>query len=316
MKKFIVTTSIYPISNATKKFASFKDWKFIIVGDTKTPHDEYREFEKINNNVIYLDCEYQENKWNEISQLIGFNTINRRNIGFLEAIERGAEIIASVDDDNIPYDNWGENLLIGKEIEVNFYNTNDICFDPISVTNHSNLWHRGFPIQMLHKRTINCDLKRKKIIPDIQADFWNGDPDIDSICRFEHLPTCNFDDAYFPLATNTFSPFNSQNTFFSRKALKDYLVIPFIGRMDDIWASYYMESIGYQVIYNKASVFQDRNVQDLTKNFKDEIIGYCNTLNLLKQLKLNNDKIQTLYEFLPKKSVNILIKYFDIMRSL
>ena len=221
MNKIIVTTTIYPVSEAVKKFATFKDWTLIIVGDTKTPHNEYIELEKQNDNVKYLTPEYQEENFKEISDLIGWKTISRRNIGFLQALKDDAEIIASVDDDNIPLDNWGKDLMINKEVNVYYYETEDIAFDPIGATNYKELWHRGFPIQNIHERNNKYKITRKTIIPDIQADFWNGDPDIDAVCRLEHKPMCFFDDKYFPIATNTFSPFNSQNTFFSRKALKD-----------------------------------------------------------------------------------------------
>ncbi len=47
------------------------------------------------------------------------------------------------------------------------------------------------------------DLRIKEIeAAMMQADFWNGDPDIDAICRMEHAPECKFDDSYFPLACN------------------------------------------------------------------------------------------------------------------
>ena len=35
MVNTIVTTTIYSVSEATKKFASLKNWNFIIVGDKK-----------------------------------------------------------------------------------------------------------------------------------------------------------------------------------------------------------------------------------------------------------------------------------------
>ena len=49
MKKFIVTTTINSPTPATLKFchiADKKEWIFLIVGDTRTPHDEYRKLEK------------------------------------------------------------------------------------------------------------------------------------------------------------------------------------------------------------------------------------------------------------------------------
>lgn len=308
MNKIIVTTTIYSVSDALKKFLTFNDWNLIIVGDKKTPHEEYIELDKKYINVKYLTPEYQEKNFKEMSDLIGWNTIQRRNIGFLQALKNGAEIIASVDDDNIPLDNWGKNIFIGKEVDVYYYKTDEISFDPIGVTNYKNLWHRGFPVQLLHERDKKYKITRETIIPDIQADFWNGDPDIDAVCRLEHKPMCFFDDKYFPMATNTFSPFNSQNTFFSRESLKKYMVIPFIGRMDDIWSGYYLESLGFKVVYNRATVFQDRNIQNLTNNMVNEFIGYENTLNLLKDLKEDSNR---LFNYLPENSKKCIDKYLS-----
>ena len=312
MKRAIVITTIYNVSIATERYISKKDWTVYIVGDKKTPENEYLTLEENHSNVKYLSVDFQNKYYKKLSDLIGWNTIRRRNIGFLEALKNGAEIIATVDDDNIPLDNWGEDILIGKEIDVNCYTTNDIVFDPICVTNYENLWHRGFPIQMLNGRKNRYTLSRKRIKVDVQADFWNGDPDIDAICRLEHKPDCIFNNCYFPFCSNTFSPFNSQNTFLSREALKNYLVIPFIGRMDDIWISYYLQSLGFNVVYNKASVLQDRNIQDLTKNMKEEFIGYEQTLSLINDLKIDS---KTIFKYIPEKSKQVMEEYFQLAQK-
>ena len=110
---------------------------------------------------------------------------------------------------------------------------------------------------------------------------------------------CFFDDKFFPLATNSFSPFNSQNTFFSREALKKYLVIPHIGRMDDIWAAYYVQAKNNTVVFHEASVYQDRNIHDLIKDMKQEYMGYENNLKMVNELPQNPDAILS---YLPEKS--------------
>ena len=79
--------------------------------------------------------------------------------------------------------------------------------------------------------------------------------------------------------------------------------------MDDIWGGYYLESLGFNVVYTQASVFQDRNIQNLTNNLKNEFIGYENTLNLLEQLKLDSNNI---HKFLPDKASNVLNKYLEL----
>ena len=299
LKKFIVCTSINKPTLAVKKFDLMKDWNLVIVGDKKTPKNY-----KLKNGV-YLSPKKQEKIDKKLSDLIGWNCIQRRNFGILYAWKNGADIVAVVDDDNIPYKNWGKNLLINNKTKVNFYKTNALAFDPISVTNHKNLWHRGFPIQILDRRN-NVKKQQKIIKPDIQADFWNGDPDIDAICRMEHHPICKFKDKYFPLASNKVSPFNSQNTFISKKVLPHYFLFPHIGRMDDIWASFYVLSKGFMVVYNKASVFQKRNEHDLTKDMLKEFIGYENNLNLIKDLKKNINNINS---YIPERSRLAFLRY-------
>jgi len=101
------------------------------------------------------------------------------------------------------------------------------------------------------------------------------------------------------LASSKLSPFNSQNTFISGKLLKDYFLFPHVGRMDDIWASYYVEAKGFKVVYGKASVFQARNVHDLVKDMKAEYMGYENNLKIVNELPADANAI---LKYLPEKS--------------
>ena len=65
-----------------------------------------------------------------------------------------ADIIAIIDDDNIPLDNWGQNLFLNEPIIVKYFES-DLVFDPIGATNYPNLWHRGFPLDQLKNRKYN-----------------------------------------------------------------------------------------------------------------------------------------------------------------
>lgn len=292
--KVIVTTTINNPTEAIKKFDCISGWTLVVIGDLKTPKDY-----KLSNGKYFSPAD-QERYDKELSDAIGWNCIQRRNFGFLIAKDMGAEIIATVDDDNIPLAGWGENLMIGHNIEVNYYQTDLQCFDPIGAAGYKALWHRGYPLQLLAQRDFS-NRSTKKINASIQADFWNGDPDIDAICRLEHAPICDFKPNYFPLASNTISPFNSQNTFLSKDVLEDYFLMPHIGRMDDIWASYYLQAKGHKVVFGKASVFQERNEHDLIKDMKNEYIGYENNLNLINDLAKDPEAIQ---KYLPESSRN------------
>jgi hypothetical protein len=288
MKKIIVTTTINSPTTATIKFAEIAqrdNWGFIIVGDKKTPHDEYLQMELKYPNVKYLTPEEQEKHHKEISDFIGWNTIQRRNIGFIVAYKMGADIVATVDDDNIPYENWGQNLYVGKTIDVDLYEPELNVFDPLSVTKDNYIWHRGYPIEYLQKRhrvEYKGKTKRKVLI---QADLWDGDPDIDAMARLTYKPIVKYSDIKEPYCSNKISPFNSQNTFLSRDVIPYYSVLPFTGRMDDIWGGYILQHyFPNSVIYNSASVYQDRNLQDLITNLEKEIIGYRKTYDLINNL--------------------------------
>ena len=154
MKKFIITTTINSPTEAIIKFDNLNEWHLIVVGDKKTPIDYSLQ------NGLYISPKDQEEYFKDLSDCIGWNCIQRRNFGLLKAYELGAEIIATIDDDNIPLKEWGKKIYINQDIEIDYYLSENICFDPIAVTNHSNLWHRGFPIQLLSKRKYR---KTKKI---------------------------------------------------------------------------------------------------------------------------------------------------------
>jgi len=299
--KYIVTTTIHPPTEAILKFCSKSDWKFIIIGDLKTPTAEYLLLEKQYPNVQYLTPQDQEMRYKELSDILGWNTVERRNIGFIEAYNQGAEIIASVDDDNIPYEDWGKDLYVNKEIYLDTYLTNSPVFDPLSVTHNRYVWHRGYPIELLLERfnVKYAGRSLRKVL--VQADLWNGDPDVDAIARIAYRPNLEFG-ITAPYCANVISPFNSQNTFLSREVFPCYAVLPFVGRMDDIWGGYLLQkTFSGSVIYNRASVYQKRNEQDVIKNLRDELIGYENTLKFIKGEYTLSPEVMKFYEVYKKQ---------------
>tara|TARA_B100000965_G_scaffold333803_1_gene298870 strand:- start:278 stop:1195 length:918 start_codon:yes stop_codon:yes gene_type:complete len=288
MKKYIISTSINPPTKAIRKFDTMNGWKLIVVGDLKTPKNYKLK------NGIYLSPKDQIKINKKLSNLIGWNCIERRNFGFILAKKLGAEIVAIVDDDNIPKKNWGKNLLVKKKVSINYCKTKLNVFDPIYLTNYKHLWHRGFPVELIDDRDAKV-LNKKKIKVDIQADFWDGDPDIDAICRMMYKPNCNFKTNPFPFFSNKLSPFNSQNTFIDAKLLKYYFLFPDQGRIHDIWASYFIQyyNKNLNVVYNKASVFQKRNSHNLIIDLKNEFNGLKKNfkfLNLMFKKKFNYKK--------------------------
>lgn len=270
MRKLIVTTTISEPTKATQMFAKMNGWDFLVVGDKKTPHDKYK-------NYNYLHPEEQEKLDKPLSDMIGWNCIQRRNLGFVYALKNGYDYIATVDDDNIPLDNWGEFF---KPQKIDVFSTKFKFFDPLSVTNYNHLWHRGFPLQHVHKKNEVTQTKKFFEKFDVQANLWNGDPDIDAVCRMIYAPECKFTNSWY--TTDCMTPFNSQNTILSKDALRHYFMFDKVGRMDDIFGSYILQKKGFKVVFAPPTVYQDRNEHDLTIDMKKEYIGYENVRNIIE----------------------------------
>lgn len=295
----IVCTSINPPTEAIRRFDALPGWRLVVIGDKKTPADYRLE------RGIYVSPEMQERRDPGLSEAIGWNCIQRRNFGFLWARDLGATVVAVVDDDNIPQPGWGSELLIGRSADVKWYDTSAPAFDPIGATNHKTLWHRGFPLQLLPSRNYS-KMSVRAVVADVQADFWDGDPDIDAVCRMEHRPECKFDPACFPIASSAIGPFNSQNTFIAAKWLREYFLFPHIGRMDDIWASYRLQALGARVVWAKASVYQERNPHDPIRDLKAEYLGYEHNLELVERIVRD---VGALERYLPGRAIEALRLY-------
>ncbi len=299
MSNVIVTTTINAPTTAIRLFDEMPGWHLVVVGDRKTPPDYHLD------NGTYVGPDEQERIDKELSDLIGWNCIQRRNFGFLIAHEMGAEVVAVVDDDNVPLEGWGIDVMAGRPVEVNHYTTSLPAFDPIGATNYPHLWHRGYPLQLLPRRDYS-ECSRQVVTPDVQADFWNGDPDIDAICRMQFAPDCSFDDEMFPLSSNAITPFDSQNTFLTSSWLEHYFLFPGVGRMDDIWAAYYLQGKGASVVFGKASVVQERNPHDPITDMKLEYAGYEHNLEIVAEVAEDAD---ALFRFLPERTVAAFTRY-------
>ncbi len=309
-KKYIILTTIDPPNEAVKKFSEVKGYTFVVVGDQKTPHDDYKSI-----NCIYLHPDEQQSLYPKLSKIIGWNTIQRRNIGFVYAWQNGADVIATVDSDNfISRDDWGQDLLLNKEVNCYTVNCKHECFDPVSFVggDYVNFWHRGYPLGLVKERNqqwLGGDKKLQTF--DIEAQFWTGAADVDSICRSLYGDQVkHYNTLCFPFCANKFSPFNSQNTFISRKVFPNYCVFPFVGRADDWLAGYYCQAKGFKTVYSRPSVEQIRNPHDTTEDMRKEIIGYkINTVEFLQDIKADPENI---WMYLPERTK----EFFDIYKEL
>jgi len=315
MKTAIITTTInipYLLKDYTdnaKKF-NHKDIFFVITGDKKS-HPDTRDFcdnlaKESGYEITFLNVSDQEKflePYTELKDFLPYNCIQRRNVSFLYAYEKKAEIIITIDDDNFITENSdfiGEHSIVGTNKEIEALSSSsgwiNVC-DFLEEKNNHPFYHRGFPLE---KRWIDqtIDIKNKKGRIVVNAGFWLQDPDIDAITRLTlPIKSTGFKKKNnFVIDIGTWTPFNSQNTSVLREVIQSYFMSPFIGRYDDIWPSYLVKKIadhlGDFISFGFPLVKQDRNEQDIIVNLENEIWGMRLTnrfCNILKEIKLSEN---------------------------
>ena len=266
--ELVVITSINPPTEAVGLFSLTH--KTIVIGDRKSP-DEY------SCSADYYSIPDQLKLGLKTAGLLPENNYSRKNIGYLLAINRGADVIIDIDDDNIPYFDYsfpdfdGEyNTVINK----GYINTYQYFTDQY-------IWPRGLPLRFITKvNKIKTVKKINKI--GVWQGLADGDPDVDAIYRLVINKPCIFDKKD-PLVLDpmVICPYNSQNTA-TRKELFPLLYIPsYVSwRMTDMMRGVIAQPImweyGYRLGFCQANVFQDRNLHDYFDDFRSEVSVYLN----------------------------------------
>src|SRR3989338_2120725 len=320
----IVITSINKPTKAIKKIGKLKNFITIIVGDKKTPKD-WRVI-----NTEFLSIEDQYTKYPKLARAIPANHYARKNLGYLESIKKASKFIYETDDDGFP-----------NKFFPNFY-TKVTTLDEVSSPQVLNIyalftkkkvWPRGFPLNFINKK-ITYQATKRKIFPYIQQSLADLDPDVDAIYRLTIGKKIRFEkNKSFTLAKNTFCPFNSQNTYWHKKAFPLlYLPSSVSSRVTDIWRGYIAQRVLWeldgQLIFLSPCCYQIRNKHNLLNDLHEEADCYLkseNLINYLKLLKLKgeiDEMLVFIYEHLVAKNfvkpeeLNILTLWLKELQEL
>lgn len=274
MKNAIVITTINSPTSAIVEYSGIEDASVIVVGDRKTPMNWAAE------NVTYISLDHQKTQYSTFSKYLPENHYCRKMIGYLHAINQGAETIIDTDDDNHPYPNW----RIPDEIcDAPSTNDNMGFVNVYSYYSEKRVWPRGFPLMKI--RDARCHITNSDLVQKVNnIGIWQGladkDPDVDAIYRLtDDSPVIFNKMGPIVLGEGTICPINSQNTVF-RKAMFPLLYLPCTVsfRFTDILRGLIAQPIawkhGYRIGFTDATVYQDRNPHDYFKDFESEISCY------------------------------------------
>lgn len=294
MKNALVTTTInipHNLEAYAKDIAEHgpAETRIIVAGDQKTPiecelflADLVKQYQIP---IEYLTPRLQtkfliENGAEDYEQFLSWNCIQRRNVAILKAYKEGAEIIATIDDDNY----WeGEGYFLqhgplGSQETLAPQYTENGWFNPCST---QRFYPRGYSFKERGTETYGArsrvGVQGRRVV---NGGLWIGDPDIDAITRMALRPNVYGYETRCPrhvLDMDTKCPFNSQNTALHRDVIPAYCLATGLGRYDDIIASYVVKRIADHledfISFGTPIVNQKRNEHDLWKDLEDERIG-------------------------------------------
>jgi len=154
---WIVVTSINPPTKEIARLAKQKHYQLLVVGDKKSPQNWSWP------NAIFLSTSEQEELGYSILESTPTNSYNRKNIGYLFALQNGAQFIYDTDDDNAPivdlidYFDLGEYdyglVLTGLE---NDNASTSVYVNPYSHFGQPTIWPRGLPLSEINKPIEVC----------------------------------------------------------------------------------------------------------------------------------------------------------------
>ncbi len=256
---------------------------FVIAGDEKAHHQSMLAFCEQIQPAYYLSPEVQRERGYKCSELLGWNTLARRNIATLEALSHGADVLHFIDYDNFPsppnpytLDYFCDSLLLQK---FHGLEAHAAWFDPGQLLSPT-VVQRGFP-QRDYSTQWTVDPVTNVAI-GVLSGLVLGDPDIDAVERMvmHPRPLIANELAQVGVVTDprhTWTIFNSQNTVFLRELAPAMFMMPGVGRAVDIFASLITQRVmrerNLYVHLGRPFVFQQRTPHDPMTDLKAEMLN-------------------------------------------
>lgn len=278
----------------------------IVIPDRKTPPSVFEWCSDFVGGALTILCpdisrqsEFLE-KFPSLADRIPFDTDHRRNVGFLMALDRGADIVISIDDDN--YVEGGGfvdgHSVVGEysdapivESESGWFNTcNMLVHEPIV-----EIYPRGYPYFARSPATVKEGHAPGKV--SVNAGLWTLDPDVDAVTRLALGPTVeSLRSESILLGKDTWAPINTQNTSVERGAMGAFWYVRMgfrlggllIDRYGDILSGYFcakcVKSLGESIRIGTPTTIHRRSEHNLFKDAYHELAGMMIIEDLLPWL--------------------------------
>ena len=285
MIKAVVTTIQKPTPAIESLAARLRGLgELVIVGDKKGPFAYEVE------GVRFLPLDRQLQSEFTLAQKLPVGHYARKNVGYLDAIARGATCLYETDDDNAPLDSWAlrEPVVAARPVRQQGWLNVYRCFSDELV------WPRGLPLDSIAASNGEIALAADfaQVRAPIQQGLANGSPDVDAVWRLVMDRPLDFEAGRpsVQLPPGCWCPFNSQSTWWWPEAFPLLYLPSYCSfRMTDIWRSFVAQrclwELGLGLVFHAAEVVQERNEHDLMRDFNDEVPGYQRNRELARVLE-------------------------------
>jgi hypothetical protein len=295
----------------------------IVIPDRKTPKAAYERCALLANkgfSVIFPTLEEQDcfvRKLGLPADFIPYDSDNRRNIGYLIALEGNCDFVISIDDDNFAPsrgDYFGEHSVVcGETHEFRILEASGGWFNVCSLLNMEpeiEVYARGFPYFARHEK-VRIGARVAAATVRINGGLWTQHPDLDAMSWLNTPVKSNaFRGTSFVLDRATWAPINSQNTAVHRSVIPSYYFLRMgatvagmkIDRYGDIFSGYFSQAcvraLGNSVRVGSPIATHARNSHSYLHDATQEMACVCmleDLLPWLHELILSGDDHVELY---------------------
>jgi len=309
MKVSLVATSIrIPIEleayarNAREH--GHNDVEFIVVGDRRSDlgissfcHRLSRNYSPCEYLSIDAQQEYLSTHQSMIWKHLSFDSRQRRIIGMLKAWQNGADLVICIDsqDKLVEGDFIGSHSHVGRIRMMTVANSSSGWFNPASMLRESrgqSFFLRGFPMKQ-RDNVGTPHFRDQSIAIAANSGSCLGHSDLDATTHLDHEIQVSGlapdSPSQLCLAPGTWSPFPAHNLAMKREVIPAFFLSPYVGRYDDIWASYIVsriaEHLGEGISFGSPAVIRNSATANLAKDLEQELVGYRQTARFCEALR-------------------------------
>jgi len=269
VKAALVLTTIFDPVVLEGYWENFREYNHLdqvqvyLIPDRKTPSQAYERCEILKRRGMKIVCptlDEQETFLKRVGlapHLIPYNSDNRRNVGYLMALESDCEFVISIDDDNFcqqQVDFFQDHSVVcqGEHTEK-IINTAtgwfNVC-DMLEYDRPYTTYPRGFPYFARHKEE-KILVTESQVDVHVNAGLWLMDPDVDGLSWLvAPVHSVAFKGQSVVLGRHTWSPINTQNTALQKDVIAAYYYVKMgyplagmpIDRYGDIFSGYFAQA--------------------------------------------------------------------------